>query len=112
VTGLRVTLALLGLVAIAALAVVGRPQVLAILAVAGILAFVVSAGCLAADLLPLRRRHALCSALSLADAVVLAIGGQLSPFLELAPAIVLVALQIAPGGSVLGSRPWARPRAG
>jgi hypothetical protein len=111
VTGLRVTLAVLGAVAIAAVVIVGRPQVLAILGVAGIVAFVVSAGCLAADLLPLRRRHAVCSALSLADAVVLAIGGQLSPVLELAPAIVLVVLQIAPGVSVSGMRPPARARA-
>jgi hypothetical protein len=112
VTGLRVTLAVLGIVAIAAVAVVGRPQVLAILTVAGILAFVVSAGCLAADLLPLRRRHALCSGLSLADAVVLAIGGQLTPYLELAPAIALVLLQIAPGGSVTGMRRRAPDTAG
>ncbi len=108
-TGLRVTLAGLGIVAVAAVAVVGRPQVLAILGVAGILAFVVSAGCLAADLLPLRRRHAVCSGLSLADAVVLAIGGQLSPVLELAPAIVLIVLQIGPGVSVTrGHRRAAR----
>jgi hypothetical protein len=112
VTGLRVTLAVLGAVAMAAVALVGRPQVLAILGVAGILAFVVSAGCLAADVLPLRRRHAACSALSLADAVVLAIGGQLSPVLELAPAIALVVLQVAPGVSFSGAGRSARPRVG
>jgi len=112
VTGLRVTLAVLGAVAVAAVALVGRPQVLAILGVAGILAFIVSAGCLAADLLPLRRRHAVCSALSLAAAVVLAIGGQLSPVLELAPAITLVVLQVVPGVSGPGIRRSARPRAG
>ncbi len=111
-TGLRITLAVLGAVATAAAAAVGRPQVLAILGVAGILAFVVSAGCLAADLLPLRRRHAVCSALSLADAIVLAIGGQVAPVLELAPAIVLVVLQVIPGMSVLGIGRSARTRAG
>jgi hypothetical protein len=100
VTGLRVTLAVLGTVAILAAAVIGRPQVLAPLAVLGILAFVVAAGCLAADLLPLRRRCAACSALSLADAVVLALGGQLSRLLELAPAILLVVLQAVPGITV------------
>jgi hypothetical protein len=112
VTGLRITLAVLGAVATAAAAAVGRPQVLAILGVAGILAFVVSAGCLAADLLPLRRRHAVCSALSLADAIVLAIGGQLSPVLELAPAIVLVVLQVIPGLTDARVGRAMRPRAG
>jgi hypothetical protein len=97
VTGLRVALAVLGTAAALAAGLIGRPQVLAPLVVAGILAFVVAAGCLAADLLPLRRRHALCSALSLADAVVLALGGQLSRLLELVPAILLVLLQAAPG---------------
>jgi hypothetical protein len=96
VTGLRVALAVLGAAAALAASLIGRPQVLALLAVAGIVAFVVAAGCLAADLLPVRRRHALCSALSLADAVVLALGGQLSRLLELVPAILLVLLQAAP----------------
>jgi hypothetical protein len=96
VTGLRITLAALGAAATVAAALLGRPQVLALLAVLGIVAFVVAAGCLAADLLPLRQGHALCSALSLADAVVVALGGQLSRLPVLVPAILLVLLQAAP----------------
>ena len=103
-TGLRVTLAALGVTAAVAAALIGRPQVFAPLAVVGIAAFVVAAGCLAADLLPLRRRHALCSALSLADAVLLAVGSQLSWLPELVPAIVLVLLQVAPALTTDGLR--------
>ncbi len=103
-TGLRVTLAALGAAAAVAAAVIGRPQVFAPLAVLGIAAFVVAAGCLAADLLPLRRGHALCSALSLAVALLLALGSQLSRLPALAPAIALVLLQAAPGVTTLGAR--------
>ena len=46
-TGLRVTLAAIGVAATIAAAAIGRPQVLALLAVLGVTAFVVSAGCLA-----------------------------------------------------------------
>ena len=100
-TGLRVTLAALGATATLAAAAIGRPQVLALLAVLGIAAFVVSAGCLAADLVPLRRRHAVCSALSLADSVALALGGQVARPLELVAAILLVLLQAIPAGGRL-----------
>jgi hypothetical protein len=102
VTGLRVTLAAIGAAAILTAAAIGRPQVLAPLAVLGIVAFVVAAGCLAADLLPLRRRHAVCSALSLADSVALALGGQVARPLELVPAILLVVLQAAPAAGRRG----------
>lgn len=95
-TGLRITLAALGAAATLAAALLGRPQVLALLAALGIVAFVAAAGCLAADLLPLRRRHALCSALSLADAVLVALGGLLARLPELVPAILLVLLQVIP----------------
>ncbi|HEY2788633.1 MAG TPA: hypothetical protein VGI72_04210 [Gaiellales bacterium] len=103
-TGLRVTLAAFGAAAAVAAALIGRPQVFAPLAVLGIAAFVVAAGCLAADLLPLRRGHALCSALSLADAILLALGGQLSRLPALAPALVLVLLQAAPALTTRGAR--------
>ena len=103
-TGLRITLAALGAAAFAAAALIGRPQVFAPLAVLGIAAFVVAAGCLAADLLPLRRGHALCSALSLADAILLAVGGQFTRLPAIAPALVLVLLQAAPALAALGVR--------
>jgi hypothetical protein len=96
VTGLRATLAAIGVAAVAAGAAIGRPQVLLPLAVLGIVAFVVAAGCLAADLLPLRGRHAACSGLSLVDAVALALGGQVARVLDVVPAILLVLLQAAP----------------
>jgi hypothetical protein len=108
VTGLRVTLAVLGAAALLAAAAIGRPEVLLPLIVLGVVAFIVSAGCLAADLLPLRRTHAACSALSLVDALALALGGQVSRVFDLAPAVALIALQAAP--SVIGRGPRNRPR--
>jgi hypothetical protein len=96
VTGLRVTLAVVGLAALVAAAALGRPQVFLPLVVCGIVGFVVAAGCLAADLVPLRGTHAACSALSMAVAIVLALGGQAAPLLDVAPAVVLIALQAAP----------------
>jgi hypothetical protein len=101
-TGLRVTLALIGTAALLAAAAIGRPTVLLPLAVLGIAAFVVSAGCLAADLIPLRGRYAVCSALSLADALALALGGQVSQHLVLVPAVLLIALQAAPTAATRG----------
>jgi hypothetical protein len=96
VNGLRATLAAIGLVALVAAIAVGRPTVLLPLGILGIAAFVVSAGCLAADLLPLRRRHAVCSALSLLAGLAIALGGQVSQLLELVPALLLIALQAVP----------------
>ena len=69
---------------------------LAPLAVLGIVAFVIAAGCLAADLLPLRRARGCRSALALVDAVVIAIAGQTSRLPALVPALVLVLLSAAP----------------
>jgi len=105
-TGLRVTLAVVGVAGLVAAAAIGRPRVLFPLAVLGMIAFVVATGCLAADLVPLRGRHAACSALSVADAIVLALGGQVARLLEVMPAVVLVVLQAVPA---LTSR---RPRQG
>jgi hypothetical protein len=100
--GLRVTLAAIGVAALLATAAIGRPTVLLPLAVLGIAAFVVSAGCLAADLIPLSGRRAVCSALSLADALALALGGQESQHLVLVPAVLLIALQAAPAAVTRG----------
>ena len=52
------------------------PQVFAFTGIAGIVAFVLAAGCLAADAIPYRPAHAAAAALTLVDAVVLAVGGQ------------------------------------
>ena len=54
-TGLRVTIGVLGAAGFVAGLLVGRPAVLAPLFVLGIVAFILAAGCLAADLLPLGR---------------------------------------------------------
>ena len=94
--GLRATLAAIGLLALVSAIALGRPTVLLPLGVLGIAAFVVSAGCLAADLLPLRGRHAICSALSLLAGLAIALGGQVSRLLELVPALILIALQAVP----------------
>jgi hypothetical protein len=93
---LRAILAAIGVAASIAALALGRPQVFAPLAVCGVVAFVVAAGCLAADVLPLRRRHAVCSALSLVDAIALPLAGQVPGVPLLVPALLLVVLQVAP----------------
>jgi hypothetical protein len=95
-TGLRVTLGLIGAVATVAGLLIGRPTVFFPLAVLGIVAFVVAAGCLAGDLLPLRPAHAATSALALVDAVLLVVAGQSSRLLAVVAALALVALSAAP----------------
>ena len=95
-TGLRVTLGILGAAGVAAGLLIGRPAVLFPLAALGILAFVVAAGCLAADLLPLRRAYAVTSGLALIDAVLLVVAGQASRPLAVVAAAALVALSAAP----------------
>ena len=95
-TGLRVTLGVLGGAAAAAGLLIGRPAVFFPLALLGIVAFIVAAGNLAADLLPLRRVHAATSALALLDAVALVLAGQASRALAVVAALALVALSAAP----------------
>lgn len=95
-TGLRVTLGLIGAAAAAAGLLIGRPAVFLPLALLGIVAFVVAAGCLAGDLLPLRRAHAATSALALLDAVALVLAGQASRALAVVAALALLALSAAP----------------
>ncbi len=95
-TGLRVTLGILGAAGVAAGLLIGRPAVLFPLAALGIVAFVVAAGCLAADLLPLRRAYAVTSGLALIDAVLLVVAGQASRPLAVVAAAALVALSAAP----------------
>jgi hypothetical protein len=96
VTPLRVTLGVIGAAAAAASLLIGRPAVFFPLALLGIVAFVVAAGCLAADLLPLRRAQAATSALSLLDAVALVLAGQASRGLAVVAALALVGLSAAP----------------
>ena len=95
-TPLRVTLGVIGAVAAAAGLLIGRPTALFPLAALGITAFIVAAGCLAGDLLPLRPAHAATSALALVDAVVLVLAGQASQLLAVLAALALVALSAAP----------------
>jgi hypothetical protein len=95
-TGLRVTLGVIGAAAAAAGLLIGRPAVFFPLALLGIVAFVVAAGCLAGDLLPLRRAHAATSALALLDAVTLVLAGRSSRALAVVAAIALLALSAAP----------------
>ncbi len=95
-TGLRVTLGVLGAAAAAAGLLIGRPGVFFPMALLGIVAFIVAAGSLAADLLPLRRIHAATSALALVDAVLLVVAGRTSQGLAVVAAIALIALSAAP----------------
>jgi hypothetical protein len=95
-TGLRVTIGVLGAAGFVAGLLIGRPAVLAPLFVLGIVAFILAAGCLAADLLPLRPAYAVTSGLALVDAVVMTLAGQASRLLALAAALGLVVLSAAP----------------
>ena len=69
------------------------------LAALGIVAFVVAAGCLAADLLPLRPANAATSGLALVDAVLLVVAGQASRPLAVVAAAALVAQALRLGSS-------------
>jgi Ethanolamine utilization protein EutJ (predicted chaperonin) len=93
---IRTALALLGAVATAAAVLVQEPQVFAFTGIAGIVAFVLAAGCLAADAIPYRPAHAAAAVLSLVDAVVLAVGGRTIGIPVILPAAFLVVLQVAP----------------
>jgi hypothetical protein len=95
-TALRVTLGVIGVAATVAGLLIGRPAVFFPLALLGIVAFVVAAGCLAGDLLPLRPAHAATSGLALVDAVLLVVAGQTSQPLAVAAALALVALSAGP----------------
>lgn len=95
-TWLRVTFGVLGAAGLVAALLIDRPAVLAPLFLFGVLAFIVAAGCLAADLLPLRPLYAATSGLALVDAVLMAIAGQASRLLALVAALALVLLSAAP----------------
>jgi hypothetical protein len=96
VTGLRVTLGVLGAAGLVAGLLIDRPTVLFPLLALGIVAFVVAAGCLAGDLLPLRPVYAVTSGLALIDAVLMAVAGQASRPLALVAALALVLLSAGP----------------
>jgi hypothetical protein len=85
----------LGAAATVAAATIAAPQTFSITGPAGIVAFVVAAGCLAADTIPYRPLHATLAAASAADAVLLALGGQIGVPVIL-PAVLLLAFQPAP----------------
>jgi hypothetical protein len=95
----RIALAALGAAATAAALAVQPPQTFAFTGIAGVAAFVLAAGCLAADMVPYRPMHALAAALSLVDAVLLAVGGRALGIPVLVPAVLLLLLQLAPAGA-------------
>ena len=95
-TGLRVAIGALGATGFVAGLLIAPPAVLALLFLCGIVAFVVAAGCLAADLLPLRPVYAVTSGLALIDAVLMAVAGQASRPLALVAALALVLLSAGP----------------
>jgi hypothetical protein len=109
----RIALAALGALATAAALAVGPPQVFTLTFPAGIAAFVIGAGCLAADLVPYRPAYAAAAALSIADAVLLAVGGRGLGVPALLPAMALVALQLAPAARArwISRHPGAGPSA-
>ncbi|HEX5249647.1 MAG TPA: hypothetical protein VFW14_08280 [Gaiellales bacterium] len=95
-TGLRVTIGVLGAAGFVAGLLIAAPAVLAPLFLCGIVAFVLAAGCFAADLLPLRPAHAATSGLALIDAALMAVAGQVSTTLAVVAALALVLLSAAP----------------
>ena len=105
----RVALGLVGAIATAAALLVPGPQVFAITGIAGIVAVVLAAGCLAADAIPYRPAHAAAAALSIVDAVVLAVGGRAVGIPVLVPALLLLLLQLAPAASARWLRRGPRP---
>ena len=105
----RVALGLVGAIATAAALLVQEPQVFAITGIAGIVAVVLAAGCLAADAIPYRPVHAAAAALSIVDAVVLAVGGRAVGIPVLVPALVLLLLQLAPAANARWLRRGPRP---
>jgi hypothetical protein len=105
----RIALAALGAVATAAALAVQPPQVFAFTGLAGIVAFVLAAGCLAADAIPFRPAHAAAAALSLVDAVLLAVGGRAIGIPVILPAVLLVLLQLAPAAGAKWLRRPPRP---
>ena len=105
----RVALAALGAVATAAAVAVPPPGVFAFTGLAGIAAFIVAAGCLAADSIPFRPVHAAAATLSLGDAVLLAVGGRTLGIPVIVPALALLLLQLAPAAHARWVRPGPRP---
>ena len=89
-------LGLVGAAASAAAVLVQEPQVFAFTGIAGIVAFVIAAGCLAADAISSLPAQAVAASLSLADAVVLAVGGRAIGIPVIVPAVLLLLLQLAP----------------
>ena len=95
----RIALGALGVVTTAAALAVQPPQVFAFTGIAGIVAFVLAAGCLAGDTVPYRPAHAAAAALTLVDAVVLAVGGRAIGIPVIVPAVLLLLLQLAPAAT-------------
>jgi hypothetical protein len=105
----RVALGLVGGLATAVAVLVQEPQVFAFTGIAGIVAFVIAAGCLAADAVPYRPAHAAAAALSLVDAVVLAFCGRAIEIPVIVPAALLLMLQLAPAARDRWIRRGPRP---
>jgi len=98
-------LGLVGAIATAAALLVQEPQVFAITGIAGIVAVVLAAGCLAADSIPYRPVHAAAAALSIVDAVVLAVGGRAVGIPVLVPAVIVLYLVFTPPARAALDRP-------
>jgi hypothetical protein len=95
VIALRVVLALLAGVAFLTQLLIGRPESLTSAALCGLLMFVVAAGSVAADSIPLRAPALGCSVATLACGLLLVLT-QVSPAPPVAVAALALALQPAP----------------
>jgi hypothetical protein len=105
----RIALGALGVAATVAALAVQPPQVFAFTGIAGIVAFVLAAGCLAGDAIPYRPAHAAAAALTLVDAVLLAVGGRAIGIPVIIPAALLLLLQLAPAAHAKWLRRAPRP---
>jgi hypothetical protein len=107
----RIVLGALGAIATAAALAVETPQVYTFTGLAGLIAFIVAAGCLAADAVPYRPAHLAASAASMVDAVLLVVGARVVGIPVIAPAALLLVLQLAPAARPPSGR-WSVRRPG
>ena len=95
---LRIVLSLLAGIALVAQLLIGRPQSLSAAFVCGLLMFVVAAGSVAADAIPLRAVALGCSVATLACGLLLALAG----FASVPPtAVAALALALQPAPAVV-----------
>jgi hypothetical protein len=95
VIALRVVLGLLAAIVLVTQLLIGRPESLSFAFIGGLLMFVVAAGSIAADAIPLHTAALVCSVATLVCGLLLGLTG-FAPVPPIALALVALALQPAP----------------